>query len=111
MAYLQLEKGDVYNQTKIDKRINTDEDGIGTAYMDQGYLFFRMEPIEVNIEGDSVDLEFRVTEGPPAHINKVVINGNDRLYEHVIRRELRTRPGELFSKTDLIRSARELAQT
>ena len=111
LAELHLQRGDVYNQTKIDKRINTDEDGIGTAYMDQGYLFFRMEPIEVNIEGDSVDLEFRVTEGPPAHINKVVINGNDRLYEHVIRRELRTRPGELFSKTDLIRSARELAQT
>ena len=111
LAYLQLQKGDVYNQTKIDKRINTDEDGIGTLYMDQGYLFFSMTPIEVNIEGDSVDLEFRVTEGPPAHINKVVINGNDRLYEHVIRRELRTRPGDLFSKTDLIRSARELAQT
>ncbi len=111
MAYLQLQKGDVYNQTKIDKRINTDEDGIGTLYMDQGYLFFRMEPMEMNIEKDSVDLEFRIMEGPQAHINKVVINGNDRLYEHVIRRELRTRPGELFSKTDLVRSARELAQT
>ena len=111
LAFLQLQKGDVYNQRKIKKRIDEDEDGIGTLYMDQGYLFFRMDPIEVNIEGDSVDLEFRVVEGPPARINKVVINGNDRLYEHVIRRELRTRPGELFSKTDLIRSARELAQT
>ena len=111
MAFLNMQKGDVYNQTKIDKRINTDEDGIGTLYMDQGYLFFHMDPMEQNIEKDSVDLEFRITEGPQAHINKVVINGNDRLYEHVIRRELRTRPGELFSKTDLIRSARELAQT
>lgn len=111
LAFLDIQKGDVYNQKKIDKRINTDEDGIGTLYMDQGYLFFRMEPIEVNIEKDSVDLEFRVTEGPQAHINRVVINGNDRLYEHVVRRELRTRPGELFSKTDLVRSARELAQT
>ena len=111
MTYLQMQRGDVYNQVKLDKRINQDEDGVGTLYMDQGYLFFRMEPIEVNIEGDSVDLELRVTEGPQAHINRVVINGNDRLYEHVVRRELRTRPGELFSKTDLIRSARELAQT
>lgn len=111
MSYLQMQKGDIYNQVKLDKRINQDEDGVGTLYMDQGYLFFHMEPIEVNIEGDSVDLELRVTEGPQAHINRVIINGNDRLYEHVVRRELRTRPGELFSKTDLIRSARELAQT
>lgn len=111
MMFLQMQPGDVYNQKKLDKRINTDEDGIGTLYMDQGYLFFRMEPIEVTTENDSVDLELRVTEGPQAHINRVVINGNDRLYEHVVRRELRTRPGELFSKTDLIRSARELAQT
>lgn len=111
LTYLQMQPGDVYNQVKLDKRINQDEDGIGTLYMDQGYLFFRMDPIEVNIDGDSVDLELRVTEGPQAHINKVVINGNDRLYEHVVRRELRTRPGELFSKTDLVRSARELAQT
>lgn len=111
MAFLQMQKGDVYNQKKLNKRINEDEDGIGTLYMDQGYLFFNLTPIEVNIEKDSVDLELRVTEGPQAHINRVVINGNDRLYEHVIRRELRTRPGELFSKTDLVRSARELAQT
>lgn len=111
MAYLQMNKGDVYNQKKLNKRINEDEDGIGTLYMDQGYLFFNLTPIEVNIEKDSVDLEMRVVEGPQAHINKVVINGNDRLYEHVVRRELRTRPGELFSKTDLVRSARELAQT
>ena len=111
MAYLQMNRGDVYNQKKLNKRINEDEDGIGTLYMDQGYLFFNLTPIEVNIEKDSVDLEMRVVEGPQAHINKVVINGNDRLYEHVVRRELRTKPGELFSKTDLVRSARELAQT
>lgn len=111
LAILQMKPGDVYNQKKLDERINTDEDGIGTLYMDQGYLFFKMEPVEVNVENDSVDLELRVVEGPPARINRVRIEGNDRLYEHVIRRELRTRPGELFSKTDLIRSARELAQT
>lgn len=111
MNYLQMQKGDIYNQKKLEKRINTDDDGIGTLYMDQGYLFFQMTPVEVNIDKDSVDLELRITEGPQARINRVVINGNDRLYEHVIRRELRTRPGDLFSKTDLIRSARELAQT
>lgn len=111
LALLQMKPGDVYNQKKLDKRINTDEDGIGTLYMDQGYLFFSMEPVEVNVENDSVDLELRVVEGPPARINRVRIEGNDRLYEHVVRRELRTRPGELFNKTDLIRSARELAQT
>lgn len=111
MAYLQMQPGDIYNQKKLDKRINTDEDGIGTLYMDQGYLFFHMDPIEVNVENDSVDLELRVTEGPKAYVNRVVINGNDRLYEHCIRRELRVRPGELFSKTDLVRSARELAQS
>ena len=111
LAYLQMRKGDVYDQVKLDKRINTDEDGVSSLYMDEGYLFFHLDPIEVNIEKDSVDLELRITEGPQAHINRVVINGNDRLYEHVVRRELRVRPGELFSKTDLIRSARELAQT
>ena len=111
MAILQMKPGDVYNQKKLDKRINQDEDGIGTKYMDKGYLFFRMEPIELNVTGDSVDLELRVVEGPLARINRVTINGNDRLYEHVIRRELRVRPGELFNKTDLIRSVRELAQT
>ena len=111
LKLLQMQRGDVYNQVKLKKRIDEDEDGIGTLYMDKGYLFFHLVPIEKNIVGDSVDLELRITEGPQAHINKVVINGNDRLYEHVIRRELRSRPGELFSKSDLIRSARELAQT
>ena len=111
MAVLDMKPGDVYNQKHINDRVNTDEDGIGTLYMDQGYLFFSLEPIEVNVQNDSVDLELRVIEGPQAHINRVRIEGNDRLYEHVVRRELRTRPGELFSKTDLIRSARELAQT
>ncbi|MBP5680280.1 MAG: outer membrane protein assembly factor BamA [Bacteroidales bacterium] len=109
--YLMMKRGDIYNQVKLRKRINEDEDGVSSLYMDNGYLFFQLDPIEVNIEGDSIDLELRVSEGPQAHVNQVVINGNDRLYEHVVRRELRVRPGELFSKSDLIRSARELAQT
>ncbi|MEG1616755.1 MAG: outer membrane protein assembly factor BamA [Bacteroidales bacterium] len=108
---LQMQPGDVYNQKKIQDRIHTDEDGIGTLYMDQGYLFFNMDPVEVNVQNDSIDLEFRVYEGQPAKINRIRIEGNDRLYEHVVRRELYTKPGELFSKSALIRSARELAQT
>ncbi len=79
--------------------------------MDNGYLFFDIVPVEKNVRGDSIDLEMRIVEGPQARINNVIINGNDRLYEKVIRRELRVKPGELFSKSDLMRSAREIAQT
>ncbi|MGL4992812.1 MAG: BamA/OMP85 family outer membrane protein [Bacteroidales bacterium] len=109
--YLKLNAGDVYNQKLITERTQTDEDAISNLYMDQGYLFFNVDPIEVNIENDSIDLEMRISEGKQATINKVSINGNDRLYEHVIRRELRTKPGQLFSKSDLQRSMREIAQT
>ena len=108
---LGIQKGDVYNQKLLNKRTKDDEDAIANYYMDQGYLFFDLVPIEKNVRGDSIDLEMRITEGPLARINNVVINGNDRLYEKVIRRELRVKPGELFSKSDLMRSAREIAQT
>ncbi len=108
---LGIQKGDVYNQKLLDKRTNEDDDAISNYYMDKGYLFFNIVPIEKNISGDSIDLEMRIFEGPQARINNVIINGNDRLYEKVIRRELRVKPGELFSKTDLMRSAREIAQT
>ncbi len=108
---LGMNRGDVYNQKLLQKRTMDDEDAVANVYMDRGYLFFQLVPIEGAIENDSIDLELRLFEGPQARINKVVINGNDRLYEHVIRRELRTKPGELFSKSDLMRSAREIAQT
>ena len=108
---LGIQKGDVYNQKLLNKRTNDDDDAIANYYMDNGYLFFNLVPIEKNVHGDSIDLEMRITEGPQARINNVVINGNDRLYEKVIRRELHVKPGELFSKTDLMRSAREIAQT
>ena len=112
LAYaLGIEKGDVYNQKLLNKRTLEDDDAIANYYMDNGYLFFDILPIEKNVRGDSIDLEMRITEGPQARINNVIINGNDRLYEKVIRRELRVRPGELFSKSDLMRSAREIAQT
>ena len=104
-----MKKGDVYNQTYLSKRLSQDEDAVGNEYWNNGYLFYRLEPTEVNIVGDSIDLEMRITEGQQAHINRVKINGNDRLYENVVRRELRTKPGDLFSKEALQRSARELA--
>ena len=106
---LGMKKGDVYNQTYLSKRLSQDEDAVGNEYWNNGYLFYRLEPTEVNIVGDSIDLEMRITEGQQAHINRVKINGNDRLYAHVVRRELRTKPGDLFSKEALQRSARELA--
>ena len=107
---LGIEKGDVYNQKLLNKRTQEDDDAIANLYMNNGYLFYQLIPVESKVEGDSIALEMRMFEGKKATINKVVINGNDRLYEKVIRRELRVRPGDLFSKSDLMRSAREIAQ-
>ena len=106
---LGMKKGDVYNQKLMNKRLTEDEDAVGNNYWNNGYLFYQLQPTEVNIVGDSIDLEMRIQEGTQAHINHVRINGNDRLYENVVRRELRTKPGDLFSKEALQRSARELA--
>ena len=106
---LEMKKGDVYNQKLLNKRLTEDEDAVGNAYWNNGYLFYNLQPTEVNIVGDSIDLEMRIFEGQQAHVNRVRINGNDRLYENVVRRELRTKPGDLFSKEALQRSARELA--
>ncbi len=108
---LNMNEGDVYNQKKLAERLMNDEDAAINVYQNQGYLFSYIDPIEINIDNDSVDLELRVVEGPKATIKNVVIQGNDRLYEDVIRRELRTKPGQVFSKDDLIRSIREIAQT
>ena len=110
-AYLGMKPGDVYDQTHMNKRLNDDDDAVANLYMDRGYLFYNLVPIEKEVTGDSISLEMRIMEGPQARINNVIINGNDRLYEKVIRRELRVRPGDLFSKSDLMRSAREIAQT
>ena len=107
---LRMKKGDVYNQKLMNDRITNDEDAIGNNYYNRGYVFYQLNPVEVNIDGDSIDLEMRITEGPQASISHVRINGNDRLYENIVRRELRTRPGDLFSKEALERSYREIAQ-
>ena len=106
---LDMHKGDVYNQKLMNKRLSEDDDAVGNLYWNNGYLFYNLQPTEINIVGDSIDLEMRIQEGPQAHINRVRINGNNRLYENVVRRELRTKPGDLFSKDALQRSARELA--
>jgi outer membrane protein insertion porin family len=110
-TYLGMKAGDVYNQKMMNKRLNEDDDAVSSLYMDKGYLFYQLVPIEREVSGDSITLEMRMMEGPQARINNVVINGNDRLYEKVVRRELRVKPGELFSKTNLMRSLREIAQT
>ena len=108
--YLQMKKGDVYNQKLLDQRLNTDDDAVGNLYYNNGYLFYHLDPVEVNIVGDSVDLEMRISEGRQATINKIMISGNDRLYENVVRRELFIRPGQLFNREALMRSYREIAQ-
>ena len=108
-AVLGMKKGDVYNQKHIDKRLKEDEDAAGNWYYNNGYVFSGIDPVEINIDGDSIDIEMRVTEGPQAHLNHVRIYGNDRLYEEVVRRELRTKPGDLFNKEALTRSVRDIA--
>lgn len=107
---LGISKGDIYNQGLLDQRLQFSEDSrdITSQYMDNGYLFFQVVPTEISINNDSVDLEIRIYEGPQATINNVTITGNDRTHEEVIRRELRTKPGQKFSRSDIIRSQRQI---
>lgn len=107
---LNIKKGDPYNQEQMEGRLRFSLDGtdVSSLYMDDGYLAFNVEPVEVAVTGDSIDLEMRVFEGPQFTIDKVIIKGNDRTHEHVIRRELRTLPGDKFSRANLIRSQREI---
>ncbi len=106
---LGMKPGDLYDQKLLQERLTNDEDAVTSVYMDNGYLFFSINPVEANIENDSVDLELRIYEGKPATLNDILITGNTKTNEHVVRRELYTRPGELFSRSDIIRSVRELA--
>ncbi len=109
-AVLGIKKGDVYDQKLLNKRLSEDEDGVNNQYLDNGYLFFNLNPVEVRIEKDSIDLEMRIHEDKQATINKVLISGNTKTHEHVARRELRTHPGDLFSRSNIMRSFRELSQ-
>ncbi len=110
---LMIKKGDVYDVVTMQKRLygggKPNEYDISKLYKDNGYLFFQVQPIEMNIEGDSVDVEMRIVEGKPATLNNIIINGNDLTNERVIRRQVFTRPGYLFSQTDFERSVREIA--
>ncbi len=108
-ALLNIEKGETYNGKHLNKRLFEDEDGVTSLYKDNGYLFMNVQPVEVGFDGDTIDIEMRMMEGKQATIKNVIINGNDRLYEHVVRREMRTKPGSLYSQSDLIRTLRELA--
>lgn len=107
---LGIKSGDVYNQKKLGNRLYTDEDAVGNLYYNNGYIFANMDPVETNVKNDSVTLEIRVNEGKPATINKVIIAGNNLVYEDVVRRELITKPGMLFSKEDLMNSYRLINQ-
>lgn len=106
---LKIEKGDVYDQNVLLNRLQWDPDAVGNLYLDYGYLFYHAEPVEVNVEEDSIDIQILINEGQQARVNRVIIKGNDRTNEHVIRREIRTKPGDLFNRSQVIRSVRELA--
>ncbi|MEY3060479.1 MAG: hypothetical protein RL000_1831 [Bacteroidota bacterium] len=109
---LGIKKGDTYNlevlNKKLGKQLSPEGGDVSSLYMDDGYLFFSVNPVETSVYNDTIDHEIRITEGPQATIKNVNIAGNDKTKEYVIRRELRTIPGEKFSRSDLIRSQREI---
>jgi len=105
---LNIEKGSIYNKTLLNKRLKLEEDAVSSLYLDNGYLFSDLTPVEVNVVGDSVDIEVRIYEGDQAYLNDIIISGNTRTNEHVARRELYTLPGDLFSKENILRSVRQL---
>ncbi|HTA63170.1 MAG TPA: POTRA domain-containing protein, partial [Bacteroidia bacterium] len=109
---LGIKKGDVFNQSDLDKKIYSNPSGydISSLYMDDGYLFFQVTPTEVNVQNDSIDLEIRLYEGKQAIINRVTVTGNTKTNDHVIMRELRTQPGQLFRRSDIMRTQRQLQQ-
>lgn len=108
---LGIKPGDVYNPEVLETRLYMNQAGldVSSLYMDDGYLFFQVNPVETKIENDSIDLEIRIYEGQQARIDKVIITGNTKTNEHVIRREIRTKPGQLFNRSDIIRTQRELS--
>jgi outer membrane protein insertion porin family len=110
---LNINKGDVYNRERVEARTSFDGqngDDVNSLYMDDGYLFFRLEVVEIRADNDSIDLEMRMYEGEQAIIKRIILKGNDRTSDHVILREIRTLPGQKFSRRELIRTTRELAQ-
>ena len=111
-SILKIKAGDRFNSKALYSKVNGDPDGndISSLYLNNGYLFANVIPVEVKVEKDSIDLEIRISEGKQATVRKVIVNGNERTNDHVIYREIRTRPGDLFSKSDIMRTVRELGQ-
>ena len=109
-SVLNIKKGDIYNHKLLMDRLETDEDAVAKLYRNRGYLFFQVQPVEIAVNNDSIEFELRMYEGKPATINEVNITGNTRVYENVVRRELRTKPGQLYSQDDIVRSLQMLAQ-
>ena len=111
-SILGIKKGDVYDQSVLDQHLFMSQNNrdVSSLYMDDGYLFFSVTPVEINVEGDSIDFEMHIYEGKQARINKVTVAGNVKTNDRVIMREIRTKPGQLFSRADIIRTQRELAQ-
>jgi outer membrane protein insertion porin family len=110
-AILNIRKGDVYNKKLLESRLYMNPAGrdISSLYMDDGYLSFYPDPVELLADGDSIDLDIRIREGKQYRIRSVIINGNTKTHEHVVRREIRTKPGQLFNRSDVIRTQRELS--
>ena len=110
----KFKEGDTYNAVELEKRIaddsDPDSDDLSNLYQNSGYLFSSVTPVEVSADGNVIDLEIRINEGKPAYFNKVSVVGNDKTNDHVIYREIRTRPGQLYSKSNVIRTIRELGQ-
>jgi len=111
-SVLRIKKGDIYNKEALNTNLSFNPAGldVSSLYLDDGYLFFQAVPIETRVENDTIDLEIRIREGKQARINKVMVKGNTKTNDRVIIRELRSRPGQLFSRSDIIRTTRELAQ-
>ncbi len=109
---LGIKKGDVYNKSLLDERLNMSQDGrdISSLYMDRGYLFFQIIPVETNVQNNFINYQMRIIEGKEARVKRVIIKGNTKTNDYVIRREIRTKPGDLFNRNDIIRTQRELAQ-
>ncbi len=111
---LKVKEGDTYNGVELEKRISDDSDpdsdDLSNLYQNSGYLFSSVTPVEVSADGNVIDLEIRINEGKPAYFNKISVVGNDKTNDHVIYREMRTRPGQLYSKSNVIRTIRELGQ-
>ncbi len=111
-AVLNIKKGDVYNSQLLNERLNSNPNGndVSSLYMDNGYLFFQITPVETFVHNDTIDMEMHIYEGSQARVNNVTVNGNDKTNDKIIMRQIRTMPGDLFRKSDVIRTQRELSQ-